>query len=395
MKKRYFVSGLVIFFAVLSAQSLIEKDQNLRTSQDESTFLSTVTGVTPIDRSIDPEQYMVGAGDIFMVQLISDKTITYHLQVGVSDELTIPGVGQVNLKNMNLRSAADAIVALCQKSKKNMEVNVNLADVKNIKIPIYGAVENPGMQILPASSRLNEFLLKVNLHHLAKDHAIQIRSDKDTVTVNIYDYYMHGDTENNFYLRTGESIFIPFANASTECVEVYGPVKTKSLVPIIPGETLMDFYHRKIRFSDITDYSGVTITRKSDKDFFMTIQNDAFSDYELQPGDILEFAQLKQIQVNGYINRPGTYSYVPGHSVYDYVAMAGGTNPQGSNSKIMILRGNNKIRNIGNTEIQRGDIILVKRSIEDVMIGQISLLQFISMIATITTAFIAAYNSIN
>ncbi|MDZ7822442.1 MAG: SLBB domain-containing protein [Candidatus Marinimicrobia bacterium] len=365
MKKRVCISGLLIFFVSLGAQNLIEEDQKLRTSQDESMFLSTVTGTTPVDRSIDPDEYIVGPGDVFMVQLISDKTITYHLQVSVSDALTIPGVGQVNVKEMDLRSAVDAIEVACKKSKKHTEVNVNLMDVKKIKVSVYGAVENPGMQILPASSRLNEFLHKVRLHHLAKDHEIQIRSDKDTVTVNIYDYYLHGDRENNPYLKTGETIFIPFANASTECVEVYGPVNTKSLVPIVPGETLMEFYHRKIRFSDISDFSGVTITREDDADFFRTVQNDAFRDYVLQPGDILEFARLKQIQVNGYVNRPGTYDYIPDHSVYDYVAMAGGANPQGSNSKIMILRGNDKIRKISDAEVKRGDIILVKRSLED------------------------------
>ncbi|MFO8054359.1 MAG: hypothetical protein R6U19_04255, partial [Bacteroidales bacterium] len=78
-----------------------------------------------------------------------------------------------------------------------------------------------------------------------------------------------------------------------------------------------------------------------------------------------------------------------------YIAMAGGANRQGSENKVMIIRGKEKIRNVRKAEIQRGDIILVRRSVEDLMIGQMSLLQFISMIASITTAFIAAYGSIN
>ena len=116
--------------------------------------------------------------------------------------------------------------------------------------------------------------------------------------------------------------------------------------------------------------------------------------YTLKAGDVLEFGRLERVEVNGYVNNPGTYDYIPGNTVYDYVAMAGGVDPRGNLSKTMVVRGNERIRNIKNFEVKRGDIILVKRSIEDVMIGQISLLQFIASIASITTAFIAAYNSI-
>lgn len=395
MKKRVFIAGLMIFAATLSAQNLIEEDTNQKTSQDQSSFLSTVTDMTPLDRSINPETYIIGPGDVFMVQLISDKTVTYHLQVSISGKLTIPGIGQADLEDKDLNSAINAIRTVCKNSRTNMDVNVNLVNVKKIKVSVYGAVENPGMVILPASSRLNEYLAKARLLHLAKDHDIRIRSLSDTSVINIYNYYLKGDTESNPYIKAGESIFIPFADASTECVEVYGPVLTKTLVPIVPGETLLDFYQRKIRFSDITDFSAVTITRENNEDFYKTIQNEEFQDYILQPGDILEFSRLKQIQVNGYVNRPGTYDYIPDHSVYDYIAMAGGVNRQGSDNKVMIIRGKDKIRNVRKAEIQRGDIILVRRSVEDLMIGQMSLLQFISMIASITTAFIAAYGSIN
>ncbi len=394
MKKLLIFFSCLIFSLFLLAQDMLKEENLFNSSQGQGFLISTVSDMTPLDMSLNPNEYIVGAGDVFIVQIISTLTETFQLQVGLSDALTIPGYGQVDLKGKTLESSIKLIEDLCKETNRNIIVNVNLSDVKKLKIPVFGAVETPGMVTLPAASRLNEYLNKMKLHHLAKDFQVEIRGIDDTTIVNIYNYYLQGDIKSNPYLRSGESVYIPFADVAKECVEVYGPVNTKSLVPLIPGENLLEFVHRKVRFLDISDYSGVTITNQ-DKSFSKNIPVSDMQAYTLKAGDILEFAQIERIQVNGYVNRPGTYDYIPGHSTFDYIAMAGGANNQGNANKVIIVRGNQKIRKLANVEIQRGDIILVRRSIEDVMIGQISLLSFIASIASITTAFIAAYNSIN
>jgi len=394
MKKTLTFFSFLILSLFLCAQDFLKEDNNSSVMPSQGFLISTVSTMTPLDIALDPDEYVIGAGDIFIIQIISGLTETFQLQVGLSDALTIPGYGQVDLKGQTLTRSIELIENICQKSNKDILVNVNLSEVKKLKVPVFGAVETPGMVTLPASSRLNEYLKKTKLHHLAKDHELEIRSANDTSIINIYDYYLHGDLKSNPYLKSGESVYIPFADVENECVEVYGPVNTQSLAPIIRGETLLEFYHRKIRLSDISDYSAITITKQHDKNYSLTISASDIGDYVLEAGDILEFAVLERIHMNGYVNRPGTYDFIPGHTVYDYIAMAGGVSPQGNDQKVIIIRDNKKIRDFSQTTIRRGDVILVKRSAEDIMIGQISLLQFIASIASITTAFIAAINAI-
>ncbi len=390
--RKFSIVVLLTFTFCLNAQSFLQTDNG----QNQTNVISTVTSISPVDRSLDPDSYIVGAGDVFLIQILSSKPMTYTLQVGMSGELTIPGFGQVLLDEMTFNESKKLIFKLCKSVNRNAMVEIDLNNVKKIKIPITGAVETPGMITLPATSRLDEYLKKTRLHHLGKDFAIQIKKGNDVKTVNIYNYYLFGDMENNPYLSAGESIYIPFADIAKECVEVYGPVKTKSLVPLIEGETLLEFYHRKIRLSDASDYSAVTITKRDDKSFSHTINVNDMGSYTLQAGDILEFAVLERIQVNGHVNRPGTYDFVPGHTVHDYIAMAGGVNYKGSANSVMVIRGSKRIRKVDNLQIRRGDIVLVKRSGEDIMIGEISILSFVSMIAsiasTVITAFIAAGN---
>jgi hypothetical protein len=60
----------------------------------------------------------------------------------------------------------------------------------------------------------------------------------------------------------------------------------------------------------------------------------------------------------------------------------------------MIIRGNKKIRNAENVMVERGDIIVVKRSLDHIFVGDYSVLQFLATLASMTLSFIAAYNSI-
>lgn len=214
----------------------------------------------------------------------------------------------------------------------------------------------------------------------------------------------------NPYLHAGDSIFIPYADIKNECVSVYGPVRINTfvsltqkdfaptgyadtvssvgLIPLIPGETLGDFQRRKVQLTEDVDHQTILVVRGKDNIF---ISEDDIDTFKLQAGDRIEFATLSSVIVSGHVNEPGSFRFIPGHTVMDYLSMAGGVTEKGSNNSAVIIRGDKKIKKIDDVEIQRGDIILIKRSLDDVLIGETSVLQFISMLASITATLITAY----
>ncbi|MFO7841635.1 MAG: SLBB domain-containing protein [Fidelibacterota bacterium] len=357
---------------------------------NENMQQGTISMIPPageLETEIDSNIYIVGVGDQFMIERLQDQSII-TIPVSPTGVINIPGKGNVKVSGLTLKEASERI-----RKRVGSYINVSLYEIKKIRIPITGAVKNPGIYSISAAWRLSDLIKKVPLRYLGKDFEIHIRSKYDTTLINIYDFYLNGEEKSNPYLHAGESVYIPFADPDEECVEVYGPVMVKSFVPFIKGESLGDFYRRKVVMSDIMNYEKIVVIRNGEQ---ISISMQEMNNFKLQAKDKIEFMNLAKIMVSGHVNRPGTYDFVPGHKVVDYISMAGGTNFKGSSGSAVVIRGSEKIRNPKNLEIKRGDIILVKRSAEDILIGEISILSFVSMLAsiasTVITAFIAAGN---
>ena len=380
---------------------------------------------------IDPADYIVGSGDKFLIQISHLNTTTYGVDISPMGDLMIPGIGQVHISGMVYNDVVKIIKEKCKQRFSTAEIDVNLVDVRDVNIPVFGAVQNPEMitlytesdvnnvtepsvktpqtagtvqkremtgvsvndeYALPASLRLNDLISMLSLHYLAKDFEVEVRGYDDTSIVNIYNYYMKGNLDDNPFLYKIRSIYIPYADVEKECINVYGPINTKTIVPIIPGEKVYEFIQRKLQMTNITNYDAITLKRDGK---IILSQSNSMEDQniELLAGDVLEVSSAKRIMVNGFVNEPGIYNYIQGHTVADYIAMAGGVDEKGSNKSVMIIRNDKKIRNVESKLVERGDIIIVNRSMNNIFLGEISVLEFLSMIGSIFLSFIVAYNA--
>jgi protein involved in polysaccharide export with SLBB domain len=422
----------IFVFQMLFAQTVgIMTPQVSAQSQNMVTHMSYDANVYSAVE-IDPEDYIVGSGDKFLIQISHLSTSTYSVDVSPMGDLMIPSVGQLHISGMVFKDAVEQIRKKCKQRFSTAEIDVNLVDVRDVNIPVFGAVQNPEMllmytdsdvnhviepsvrtpktagtiqqrevnaqitnedYVLPASLRLSDLLSVLSLHYLAKVSEIEVRGYGDTSIVNIYDYYLNGNFDDNPYLYEIKSIYIPYADIETECVQVYGPINTKAFVPLVPGESVGEFLKRKIQITAVSNYDAVTVKRDG-KIILDHYEGGSENDIKLLPGDVIEVSSAKRIMVNGFVNKPGIYNYIQGHTVADFIAMAGGVNSRGSNKSSMIIRGNKKIRNAENVMVERGDIIVVKRSLDHIFVGDYSVLQFLATLASMTLSFIAAYNSI-
>ena len=397
----------ILLLVILIMSMAFAADITTTIDQQQQSSISILPPPADLEMQIDPDEYIIGVGDQFLVEKIQDRTL-YSLPVLPTGIISIPGVANINIGGKTLSEALQLIAEIAGPYS-----NVSLYDIKKIRIPVSGAINNPGLYTISAAMRLSDLLKQLPLSSTAKDHAIEIRTKEGSKIVNIYEFFIQGDLSQNPYLHAGENIFIPFADIETECVEIFGPVlfkgsyefgpedavptsfvstiSDKGMRPFILGESLQDFINRKVQISDAVNYDNIMIIRDKKQIYIPLTEMDTFI---LQAKDKIEFITLAEIMVSGHVNKPGTYRFIPGHTVLDYISMAGGVNYKVSHNSAIIVRGDKKINNPKNIEMKRGDIILVKRSAEDILIGETSSLYFISLIAsiasTVITAFIAA-----
>lgn len=92
------------------------------------------------------------------------------------------------------------------------------------------------------------------------------------------------------------------------------------------------------------------------------VRGTADKDPYLAPGDTLYVPDADMFYVYGQINRPGTFPVLPGMSVRQALAIAGGVTASGSDRKVGLYRAGAKDRDEVDLDqpIQKNDVIVVK-----------------------------------
>ena len=106
--------------------------------------------------------------------------------------------------------------------------------------------------------------------------------------------------------------------------------------------------------------------------------------------DIVDIPRDDGIMVNGFVQKPGAYAYVPGYLAYNYISMAGGNTKDGSINKIKIIHSNGSISRNFNTVLKRGDVIIVERSTINTLTGNMSILRIVASLLTIYMTYLSS-----
>ena len=78
-----------------------------------------------ISSEIDYDRYIVGPGDIFILDIVNLNLVSEHsLLVSITGDVLIPLIGIVNLKGMTLRESFDAIKGKCISQYEDAKINL-------------------------------------------------------------------------------------------------------------------------------------------------------------------------------------------------------------------------------------------------------------------------------
>lgn len=344
-----------------------------------------------LERPITGDEYLVGPGDQIAISVQTSETLDRVLTISPTGFLMIPGVGKVDLRNLTLNGAIERINQAILLNFKNARVNSELVGLRQFKVAIVGAVNTPGYYTVSAVNRVSDVIELAEPRPMALLNQVQLdRLDKRVLTLDITDFYTHGDLTQNPQLTEGDRISLVYGDLNQHAIVVRGAVNRTGYDYLKPGETLGELIARRIDFRSNADLENIKIVRKNDgKIEFVTVKPDEFNSFELQPGDDIEFLYEKPVNVQGYVASSGSFNFIPGYTAADYVTLAGGLSPAGTMNGIKITRVDGTVLRGEDVVIQRGDIIEVPRSWMNIAFGEISVIQFFSTMATLVLAVLA------
>ncbi len=348
---------------------------------------------TALERAIDPEKYILGPGDVFVVNILSTDNINFTVTVGPTGDVLIPAVGIMNLNGEKLSDATTKMINSVQKSFPNAKIFISLMNIREFKIQIIGPVGKPGYYTITPVTRLNEIIDQANgFRNFAEEFNIRIeRSDGSIKKINYLKYMMDGDLTNNPTFIEGDKIVVPFGDLDKEGIIIRGAIDSIGYDIIEEGESLANFLFRRINFRPESDLQSIIITRKDNrKNTFLTVYPENFSKTILKPGDSIDILRERGVNVNGFVQKPGLFNFFPGYSYLDYINMAGGNTIEGDVDRTIIRHMDGQVESVKNATIKRGDVIIVPRNRKNIIFGDLSILQLLVSVSTLFLTYYAA-----
>ncbi len=388
---------VLTFFSIIYSQEF-GRYQYQKEESTENQVLGYQIGedgsIFALEGAIDPNNYILGPGDKLLLNILTIENINMSLVVGPAGDILIPSVGTFYVAGKKLSTTITEMEkSIGENAYPNAKVTLSLLTVRKFKIQIKGAVNKPGFFIIDPITRLDEIVAAAKgFHRLAKEYNIIVNhANGESEVIDFFEYWMEGDLDNNPIFIEGDVIDVPFGDLKTEGIMIRGSVENRGYDIIKTGETLGNFLRRQTKLDEDANLDNIIITRRSNDNIdFISIPPAEFESTSIQAGDVIDILSERAVMVNGFIEKPGSFKFHSGFTVADYLSMAGGNTIEGDPDKSITRHLDGSVEKGQMVVVRRGDVIIVPRATQNILFGQMSILQIVTSIASIILTYIAA-----
>jgi protein involved in polysaccharide export with SLBB domain len=318
------------------------RTQQLRDTLDRQARRTDTISSAPtvLDRPINRKEYDLGPGDVLDVTFFGELNEQLNVTVGPEGTAVIPKVGIARVLGANIEEAEQQIRAMVSEQYRRVDVRVNLARVRTFKVYVIGNVQDPGVRVATAATRVSE-VTPPTLGSIYYRNVLLRRENGDTIHVDLVRFLQTGDLSVNPTLRGGDVVVVPLFDRT---VNVYGRVAFPGMYEFRPNETLADLLRVVNGGADFPANAADTIqltrfTSAGSREFRKLSRSDAVGavgrSLILEPFDgvyvssMSNYKEQRVATINGQVRRPGTYPIRHDTTtVRELVEMAGGLTPE-------------------------------------------------------------------
>ena len=259
-----------------------------------------------------PLDYVLGPGDVLVIDIYGASQKTYHLTISPEGSVTVPGYGPVQVSGLTVAAAQSRVRNGLGSRYSSSEVKVSVGQTRTILINVMGEVRTPGTYHLSAfASVFHALYMAGGINELGTLRNIHvIREGRVVTVVDVYEYILHGRLAGNIRLKEGDVIQV----GTYDClVGVSGNVKRPMFYEMRSTEsvkTLMDYaggmtgdaYRKSVRLT----------RRHGERYSVYNIDEFEQASFHVLDGDAVEVGGMvdryeSMAEVKGAVFRPGLY----------------------------------------------------------------------------------------
>lgn len=338
-----------------------------------------------------PQSYVLGIDDELTISIWGASQQTYQLRIGTNGAVNIPDVGPVYVSGIEFSKAKEQIIkrliAIYQGlngPSPNTYAEVSISNLRSIKINVIGEALVPGTYILPSTtSAFNALYLSGGPNENGSFRNIQIIRDNKTIkTVDIYDYLINGNTQENIQLREQDIIYIP---TYQKRVEATGAFKRNGIFELTEKERLSDLIRYLGGFTDRAFKGQLSLTRITDKEKkVIDVSESIYDSFIPNNGDSIVASAVidryeNRIDISGAVFRPGTYELTEGLTLSGLIKKAQGLKESYFSNRGLIIRLQKDLTpmtlSFNVTDVMKGISDIVLQREDQVIIQDISNMQ--------------------
>jgi protein involved in polysaccharide export with SLBB domain len=307
---------------------------------------------TPLSRPIDPNEYVVGPGDVLQVNLSGSVTRSWDATITPEGTLYVPSAGSISLMGLTLVRAREAVLRRLESEYRAVTIDLRLLRPRTLLVYLVGETTQPGALEVSAARRASEVLSDGLFAPNGSRRNIELRrrtaQGEERIPIDLTRFRMTGYIARDPLLREGDQLVIPRGRYQTAIEGAVGRPGTYDLAPTDSLSTLFGMAAGPlpsavdraviVRFNDATNTDSVSFS-------IADVLAGRF-DLPLRASDRVyvyyhpRYQLLEQVTIMGEVQRPGTYPLLPGFTrLSQLVSVAGGYLSTADLSAIRVFRG--------------------------------------------------------
>jgi protein involved in polysaccharide export with SLBB domain len=304
---------------------------------------------TEIDRSIDPNTYVLGANDVLTIYIWGSVSESLTATVDHEGNMIIASVGTVKVGGSTLAEAREFVRNKILEVYKEDEITIVLSQIRRFRAYMLGDVQKPGVYTVNGATRVSDLIEMAG--GFAKGDTTRIRGieimneSRQTRYADMAVFYHHNDVSKNPYLTEGDRVFV---RRRKEIVSIFGEVNYPGVYDHEDGEAVSSLVEAAGGLARDADSARLVVTRFGDDDdslVHFTLGLDEDGGFALQKDDRVlvcskvEYRVHRNVWVTGEVTYPGRYPIRKDRTtVRDAIAMAGGFTDDASLAQSMMFR---------------------------------------------------------